>query len=92
VNLPRLSDALGLPVDQLLGYLRDAIALAPVGADAQAIARAVAYNLERLLAGRTVGQALDGPPLAALPPDDASVAHRLDELAAGRPDPGPGAR
>lgn len=92
MKLPNLEQALGLPAADVLGYLRDAVALAPVGADNQARARAVAYNLERLLEGRTVGQALDGPPLAALPPEDASVNHRLGELAAGRPDPGPGAR
>ncbi|HEU4537181.1 MAG TPA: hypothetical protein VFS00_23840, partial [Polyangiaceae bacterium] len=61
----------------------------PLGADARGKARLVAERLERLLAGRTVAGALDGPPLAALGPDDADVARRLDAGVRGEPDPGP---
>ncbi len=84
-----LGRALQVDASQVAWLLGEALEHAPLGADAKAKGQAVLARLNRLLAGRTVGGALEGEPLEAVGPDDADVDRRLDEYARTGKDPGP---
>lgn len=79
-----LARALGVGPSQVAWLLGQAASAAGTVADASAFGRALLGRLEAMrLADK------DGP-LKAIGPDDASVGARLDEIQAGRRDPGPG--